>query len=175
MSRRSLQLAALLVAIFSFVNGLPHASSREEVQAAYAQAGERFAELREQFAPVGQNLLKSKLPNLLSSATGQLKSFVNSLDFAPSLATVGKLIDQMAWGISGADPRSGSGLSPTQCGDSEACIQVISAVKSVTDVFRGKNMLYPPFFQGRTESQASTPILKITPSPAPLPDPEESV
>uniref|UniRef100_A0A7S0JHV9 Uncharacterized protein n=2 Tax=Calcidiscus leptoporus TaxID=127549 RepID=A0A7S0JHV9_9EUKA len=167
----ALLFAARLVVMCAFVSGLPHASTHEEVQAAYAQAGERFAELRERFAPVGKDMLRSKLPDVLERASGQLQSFIGSLDFAPSLATVGKLIDRMAWGPKANDPRSGSHLSASQCGDSEACVQVINAVKSVTDVFRGKSMLFPPFFQGRTGTDAGMNNF-ITPSPAPLPDPE---
>merc|ERR1712087_600964 len=166
-------LAAFLTVICDHANGLPHASSHEQVQAAYAQAGERFAELRERFAPVGKDMLRSKLPDMLERASGQLEAFIGSLDFAPSLATVGKLLDRMAWGPAADDPRSGSRLNPAQCADSEACVQVIGAVKSVTDVFRGKSMLlFPPFFHNQA---ATTTMNAITPSPAPLPDPEASI
>ena len=54
-------------------HALPVGATKEQTQRAYAQAGERFNELRERFTPVGKTLMNSKLPEMLTRTTSQMQ------------------------------------------------------------------------------------------------------
>jgi len=144
-------------------------STQADVDAQYAKVASTWKELQGSFAPLADASIHSQVPTLLEGVLGTVSGFVESLEWAPHLASIGKLIDDVAWGpdaYPAGDPRTGNGLSVDKCGDGETCTQVVGATKEVINAFKGKSMLIPPFWKGLNKH--AEPAASPSPEPAPV-------
>jgi hypothetical protein len=95
---------------------------------------------------------------------------------------VGTIIDHLALGVDKDDPRSGSGLRTEDCGDSDSCVQVVGAIKDVTDVFKSGRLTIPYLetFRQQARSSTSSPVVDDRaqdiqePSASPMPEPSNA-
>jgi len=133
------------------VAALPVDATAADVAGEYEAVNERFQEMREAFGPLATRLMQTRLPSMMQQLTEQVNEFVADLQWAPALSSVGRLVDRMAWGPSSTDARSGDQMSPSQCGDSDSCRQVIAAVKDISGVFKGPEMFRSPFFNTHSD------------------------
>jgi hypothetical protein len=162
----------LLLGAAVSVGSLPLGSTQADVDAQYAQVASTWKELQGAFAPLADTAVHSEVPTMLQGILDTATNFAESLEWAPHLASIGKLIDDVAWGpdaYAASDPRTGNGLNTADCKDGETCKQVVGATKEVIDAFKGNSMLIPPFFTQNAKAKASEPA--PSPSPEPMPAP----
>uniref|UniRef100_A0A6S9V5L9 Uncharacterized protein n=1 Tax=Emiliania huxleyi TaxID=2903 RepID=A0A6S9V5L9_EMIHU len=153
--------AAIVVGLLAAPSPFAHTGATEEqVKAKYTKVAELFEELKATYKPLMEETVHERVPEMLRGVVESVSTFASELDWAPSLGSVGKLIDDVAWGPE-TGPLAGEGLDPKKCGGSESCQQAVGAAQAVTGAFKGNTMItHLPFISaliGSTAQAAAPP------------------